>query len=278
MIDSWRLINIDPIIQTFSVLPRQKHPPVQHQHGLAALTFPERSTWSVTKSEEKRSHGDVSTNVHTNADQMFGRDLQIAASSDDLIRIISADKLRKDAFSRWCIHRLLSEYSFITNTVHNNGVSGMFPQNHFPHRVSVPYLASSPQLFPRPRSASRLRTTLPVLTRCCGFTKVFLQLCWKAYFIQLSHRVKKQAEYSLCCLANKREICTGSCWRLKTRIRQRQSRRQGCWSMGRVLVYTPWRKSCKIFKTNVDSNANSKLYYSNPEMLIFQLKEKQNMF
>lgn len=25
-------------------------------------------------------------------------------------------------------------------------------------------------------------------------------------------RVKKQAEYSLCCLANKREICTGSCW------------------------------------------------------------------
>lgn len=33
---------------------------------------------------------------------------------------------------------------------------------------------------------------------------------------------------SLCCLANKREICMGSCWRLKTRICQRQSRRQGC--------------------------------------------------
>lgn len=58
---------------------------------------------------------------------MFGRVLQTAAWSDDLIRIITPDKLRKDGLSRWCMHRL-SEYAFNTNTLWNNRVSGMLSQ------------------------------------------------------------------------------------------------------------------------------------------------------
>lgn len=54
MIDSWRLISIDHVIQTFSVLPRQKHPLTQHQHALAALTFSGQSTGPVTPTEKKR--------------------------------------------------------------------------------------------------------------------------------------------------------------------------------------------------------------------------------
>lgn len=130
MIDSWRLINIDLIIQTFSVLPRQKPPLMQHQHALAALTFPgtingtRRPVWTEKRSRRR----DVrSTTVDTNAGQMFGRVLQTAAWSDDLIRIIMPDKLQKDGLSRWCMHRL-SEYSFNTHALQNNGVPGMFPQ------------------------------------------------------------------------------------------------------------------------------------------------------
>lgn len=68
-----------------------------------------------------------STNADTNAGQMFGRVLQTAAWSDDLIRIITPDKLQKDSLSLGCRHRL-SEYSLNTNPLQSNGLSGMFPQ------------------------------------------------------------------------------------------------------------------------------------------------------
>lgn len=123
-------------------------------------------------------------------------------------------------------------------------MSGVFHQNNFPHPVWVAYLTSGPQHFPRPRSASRLKTTLPVFSGCCGFTKVFLQLWWKAYFNQLSHWVKKKTEGDTLRVAKPTK---GKCaqykaafvsrWRLKSWILRRHE------SVGMFSVHKRWRQA-----------------------------------